>query len=314
MPNNGPNDALVIQFESDYDHLFQQMISRFQGLVRVKDGVTGTMAAFGLLGPSDPQDITGIRHGDTNFHDSPSYRRWAVKSDYQDAQMVDEEDAMEVLVDLEMGYAQNSVAGMNRRIDKTIIDSVTAPAVAGATGTTTVAYNTAEAVVDGSGGNQISSGGSGLIIDKMRKARAIFDAREVGVDEVNAGQSNFVWITNGAGHQDLLEQTEVVSGDYIGVNIVNGKEISQRMPLVQGRIPFYMGFQIIISSQLNRSGTDFINIAFHNKAMALARWGGRRIWVGELPTRNLARGIIVKEHFGAVRVHDLGVLTVLCAP
>jgi Phage capsid protein len=314
MPNLGPNDALVLQFETEYDHLFQQMLARLGDGVRTKDGQMGTMSAFGLLGESDVQDITGTRHGETNFHDSPSYRRWAVKGDYQDAQILDEEDALEVLVDLEMGYGQNSVMAMNRKIDKVIIDAVTATAVSGATGTATTAFNTAAPATDGTGGNQIVSGGTGLVIDKMRLARAVFDAREVGVDEMSMGNSQFVWVTDAAGHQDLLEQTEVVSTDYIGINIVGGQEVQTRMPLVGGRIPYYMGFRIKISNQLNLSGTAHVNLAWHFKAMGFARWAGRRIWVGDLPTRNLARGVIVKEHFGSVRVHDRGVLAILCEP
>ena len=313
MPDLGPDHALVIQFENDYDHLFQQRMARLQSYVRVKDGVTGTMTAFGLLGPSEVTDITGERHGDTHFHDSPSYRRWAVKSDYEDAQILDEEDRLEILVDLEMGYGQNSVMAMNRKIDDVIIDAVTATAVSGATGTATTAYSTATAVNDGSGGNQIPASSSGLTIDKMRLARAIFDAREVGTDEMSQGGAPFVWITSPAGHQHLLQQTEATSTDYLGVMIVNGSEASSRMPLVNGRIEMYMGFRIIISNQLNLSGTDVINLAFHKQAMGFARWGGRRIWVGELPTKHLAKGIIVKEHFGAVRIHDLGVLSILCA-
>jgi hypothetical protein len=312
MPNSGPNDALVLQFENDFDHLFQQKMARLSTYVRTRDGATGTMCAFGLLGEGEVEDITGTRHGETTFSDDPSYRRWAVKSDFQAARMLDEEDAMEVLVDLEMGYAQNCIMAMNRKIDKTVIDAVTATAVSGATGTATVAYSTTEAAVDGTGGNQIAVAASGLTTDKMRKARAVFDAREVGTDEMSVGQSNFVWITNAAGHKNLLEQTDATSTDYLGVMIVNGSEATSRMPLVNGRIEAYMGFRLIISNQLNLSGTDFINLAFHKQAMGFARWRGRRIWVGDLPTRNLARGIIVKEHFGAVRVHDRGVLSIVC--
>lgn len=312
MPNTGPDQALVLQFESDYDHLFQQQISRLNNAVRVKDGQVGTMSAFGLLGESEVMDITGERHGETHFHDSPSYRRWAVKGDYEDAQMLDEEDSMEMLIDLEMGYGQNAVMAMNRKMDKVIIDAVTATAVSGATGTGTSTFNTTEAEVDGSGGNQIAVAASGLTIDKMRKARAVFDAREVGTDEMSMGMAPFTWVTNAAGHKNLLEQTEATSADYLGVMIVNGSEQIRRMPLVNGRIEQYMGFRLKISNQLNLSSTNFINVAFHHKAMGLARWAGRRIWVGDLPTRHLARGIIVKEHFGSTRVHDKGVLAIHC--
>ena len=282
--------------------------------VRVKTGVVGNMSAFGLLGETEVSDITAQRHGTTTWHDSPSSRRWAVKRDYMDAQMLDEEDALEILVDLEMGYAQNSSMAMGRKMDKVLIDAATATAVTGATGTSTSAFDTAAPVSDGTGGNQIAVGGTGLTVDKMRTARGIFMAREVGVEEMEAGIAPFVWVTNGAGHQDLLEQTEATSTDFIGVVIRGGQEQQVRMPLVEGRITMYMGFRIKISNQLNLSSTNFINLAWHQKAMGLAVWGGRTVWVGQLPEHQLARGIIVKEHMGASRVHDRGLLAIVCAP
>lgn len=308
------DQALVFQFEQDYELLFQQLEQRLRQYARMKTGLTGTMTAFGLLGPGDVQDITGEHHGETTFVDDPSYRRWAVKRDYEGARMLDASDMLEVIVDLEMGYARNVISALNRKADKVLVDAVTGTVVTGATGTSTSAFNTAAPVNDGSGGNQIASGGTGLLLDKMRTARAIFDAREVGVDEMNMGESPFVWITNAAGHQDLLEQTEIVSGDYIGIDIVNGREVSSRMPLVRGRVPYMMGFRIVIINNLNLSGTDYLNLAWHRDAMGFAVWGGRRMWVGDLPTRHLARGVIVQEHFGATRIHDLGVLAIACAP
>lgn len=310
----GPDDAIVMQFESDYDHLFQQQVSRLLPYVRVKTGITGNMTAFGLLGESAVTDITGSRHGTTDWHDSPSYRRWAVKRDYQDAQMLDEEDRLEILVDLEMGYAQNSAMAMSRKMDEVIIDAVTATAVSGATGTGTSTYDTTAPTSSGGGGNQIAASGTGLTPDKMREALAILGAREAGLDDMLRGTSPYVWVTNPRGHQQLMAFTEATTTDYLGVEIRNGQEASSRMPLVSGRIPFYMGFRILVSNHLNLSGSDYVNVAWHNKAMALAVWGGRRVWVGDLPEHNLARGILVKEHFGSVRVHDRGVLSVLCNP
>jgi hypothetical protein len=75
-----------------------------------------------------------------------------------------------------------------------------------------------------------------------------------------------------------------------------------------------MGFRIKLSNQLNLSGTDVVNLAWHHRAIGLAIWGGRRVWVGELPEHRLSRGVMIKEHFGAVRIHDRGVLSILCNP
>jgi len=313
MPNEGPNGAFVVQYETMYDLLYQQTMRRLREYVRVKEGVVGTMTAFGIMGGTDMQDISGERHGTSSWQDTPMYRRWAVKQDFINQQILDQEDMMEVAVDLEMGYVQNSIAAINRRADKMLVDAATATAVSGATGTSTSAYLTTAPATDGSGGNQIAVGGTGCTLDKMRLARAIFDAREVGLDEMNMGISNFVWVTNAKGHQDLMSQTETTSTDYIGVVVVNGQEERRKMPLVGGRIPFMMGFKIVIINQLNLSGSDFINLAWHQKAMGFAVWGGRFLAIDRLPEHRYSTGVTLKEHFGAVRIQDAGVLSIVCS-
>ena len=312
MPGN--DDAIVMQYENDYDHLFQQQVSRLMPYARIKTGVRGNMTSFGLLGESEVSDITGISNGTTDWHDSPSYRRWAAKRDYQDAQKIDQEDQLEVLIDLEMGYAANSAMAMGRQMDKVLINAVTATAISGATGTGTAEYSTAVRLSDGSVGNKVALNASGLTPDKMRNALAVLLAREAGLDELMMGNSPFVWITNPRGHEQLMGFSEATTTDYLGVEIRNGQEVTSRMPLVGGRIPFYMGFRILISNLLNLSGVNYINLAWHRKAMGLAIWGGRFTWAGLLPEHNFARGVAIKEHMGAVRVHDKGVLSVLCAP
>jgi hypothetical protein len=309
----GPTDALILQFEHQYDHLYQQMMSRLERHVRIDPAPPGILAAFGLLGPVDVQEITGERHGSTSWTDSPSTRRWAPKRVFEVPQMLDKQDDLAILINLQMGYAQNGVYSMERKIDKLIIDAVTGTAASGAFGTETSTFDTAVPVADGTGGNQIAVGGTGLTLDKMRTARAIFDVREVGLDGMSMGLREFVWVMSAKNHQDLLEQTEATSTDYLGVVIVTGGEEQRRMPLVGGRIPHYMGFDLVISNQLNTTSSNRINLAWHKSAMGFARWGGqRRIWVGELPEHHLAMGVIVQEHMGAVRIQNNGVLAIVC--
>jgi hypothetical protein len=311
----GPDQAFVLQFEDSYDLLYQQLMARLMRYVRVKNATNSASTAFGLLGPVDSTDITNVRHGDTNFTDSPSTRRWAPKRDEEVAQLLDKQDEYAILLDLEMGYLRNAIATFQRLSDKYIIDAVTGAAMSGQYGTTSSSFDTtAPVTADGSGGYQITVGGTGLTLDKMRTARAVFDVREVGLDGVSMGMREFVWVMAPAQHQDLLEQTEATSTDYMGVVILpNGDLSSSRMPLVQGRIPHYMGFDLVLSNQLNTTGGDRINLAWHKMAMGFARWGAERnIWMGELPTKHMAKGVIMQEHLGAVRIQDKGVLAIVC--
>jgi hypothetical protein len=309
----GPDSAVVLQFESSYDYLYQQLLNRLQRFVRLDAQPNSIMAAFGLLGPVATQEITGERHGSTSWTDSPSSRRWVAKRMFEVAQMLDVNDELAIVLNLQMGYVNNAVASMERLADKLIIDAVTGTAQAGTFGTDTATFDATAPVADGTGGNQIAVGSAGLTIDKMRQAREVFDAREVGLDGMAMGLREFVWVMSPKNHQDLLEQTEATSTDYLGVIIVNGQEQATRMPLVQGRIPYYMGFDLIISNQLNTTSSNRINLAWHKQAMGFARWGGqRRIWLGELPEHHLGKGILVQEHMGAVRIQDKGVLAIVC--
>src|ERR1051326_957363 len=309
----GPDSAVVLQFESSYDYLYQQLLNRLQRFVRLDAQPNSIMAAFGLLGPVATQGITGERHGSTSWTDSPSSRRWVAKRMFEVAQMLDVNDELAIVLNLQMGYVNNAVASMERLADKLIIDAVTGTAQAGTFGTDTATFDATAPVADGTGGNQIAVGSAGLTIDKMRQAREVFDAREVGLDGMAMGLREFVWVMSPKNHQDLLEQTEATSTDYLGVIIVNGQEQATRMPLVQGRIPYYMGFDLIISNQLNTTSSNRINLAWHKQAMGFARWGGqRRIWLGELPEHHLGKGILVQEHMGAVRIQDKGVLAIVC--
>src|SRR6266849_9249720 len=121
----GPDQALILQFESTYDHLFQQMMSRLGNHIRVNPSPPGIMAAFGLLGPVADQEITGERHGTTSWTDSPSFRRWAPKRVFEVPQMLDQQDEYAIILDLQAGYTANAIATMERRTDKLIIDAAT---------------------------------------------------------------------------------------------------------------------------------------------------------------------------------------------
>lgn len=300
----GPDAAIVLEFEDQFDHLFQEEMDHLRQYVRVKTGVTGSHAAFGLLGESEMTEITGDRHGDTAWHDSPSYRRWAPKRDFEDAQLVDEEDDLAILVDLEMGYAQNSMYAANRKFNSLIIEAVTATAIGGATpGAANETYDTTAPTVVGGGGNQIASG-YGTILDKFRRARTVFNARNVGLMDLRAGRTDaFVWMMGPAQMEEMLEATEATNSMYIG-------ERGERMPLINGIVPFYLGFRIEVSNQLSTVSSERINVAFHKQAMGLGVWRDKRITVDRLPMKHNSKGVIVKLNAGAVRVQNRGVLSI----
>jgi len=299
--------ALVLQYHDQVMHLFQQRFQRLRQHVQVHTGVTGTMDSFDLLGSGNMQDITGERDADTEWQDAESTRRWSVKNDFNYPILIGRNDKLEMLIDLERGYAQNGAMAAARKADELIIDAMTATAATGQTGTGTSTYSTSVPTAGGGGGNEIASGSVGLTVDKVRQARETLSAREAGVDDLEAGDTNaFVMVVSARQMRDLMEETEATSSDFIS-------DHGARMPLVHGMIPFYMGFRLRISSQLNTNGSSERQVlCWHRDAAGASIWAEPELSIDRIPTKNNATGIQYQLNMGAVRVQDEGMLSIAC--
>lgn len=211
-------------------------------------------------------------------------------------------DRPEILIDLESGYAQNGAMAAARKSDELIIAAVTGTAYQGQTGTTASAFNTTNitpATAATTAGNLLAAGGTGLTMAKLRQARGILDAREVGIDDIG-DRNAFVWVVNAGAMQQLLAETEAISKDYVN-----------ETPLTEGRVIYLMGFAFVISNQLeNTTGTTFRTLVWHRNAMGFAIWRDRELFVDRLPEHNNSTGISYMCSFGAVRIQDKGVLAV----
>ena len=315
--------ARVMQFADMTEAMFQQRMSRLKMSVQLKTGCIGTQVSFDLVGPSNMQDITGIRDGSTSWINVDHNRRWAPKSDFTHPVLLSRGDRLAAITDLQSAYLRNGVMAAGRQLDKLLIDAATGTAVTGETGGSTETFNTAApATVPSAGGQQIAVGGTGLTIDKMRAVRGFFLAWDVGVDDLEMGTPGaFTWVTNGIGMQNLLSETEATNRDYVG-------ETGGRLPLENGMIPRFLGFDIRVVNQLNLLSGDSINLAWHRDAMGLGIWSGSAreqaemdgsqvtdsfvVTVDRLPEHNNARGVTVQGDFGAVRVQRNGVIAVVC--
>lgn len=298
--------AIVMQFGNMVEHLFQQKVERLRTHVRVKTGLRGDRAGFDLLGATNAVEITGQRDTDTVWQNPASTRRWAPKQDFDHSVLLGFQEQQEILVDLESGYARNGFMAKARKTDDLTIDAVTGTAITGQNATGTSSYSTSAPTASGGGGNQIASGSVNLTVDKMREARAVFTAREVGIDDLEAGNIDaFTMVISGSQMRSLMEETEATSVDFIS-------EAGVRSPLVGGIIPFYMGFRLRLSAQLNLTSTDRQVIAWHRDAMGLGIWVESFPTVDRLPTKNNATGIKLMFSMGAVRIQDNGVLSIAC--
>lgn len=304
--STGLTNAQVKQYDDMVMLLFQQKMQRLRGFCQYKTGLKGTMASFDRIGEGEMTEFTGQLDGQTVWTSPQNYRRWAPKRDFEFNVLLDISSELEIILDMRSGYARTGAAAAARKADKLIIDAVTATALGGKEGTTSFTFDaTAPDPADGTGGNEIASGGDPMTGAKMEEARAVFNAREVGMDEEDL--DGFVMVMGAQQMRELMEDTRAVSRDFY--------EDPQRgrMPLVNGRIPYYMGFHIRISNQLNLNGSGERRVlAWHRDAMGCALWLDQMSWIGQLPEHRLATGIIMQKYANAVRVDDRGVLAIAC--
>ena len=218
--------------------------------------------------------------------------------------MLDWQDRAEILIDLQSGYAQNGAMAAARTADSIIAVAATGTAYQGAQGTVSSAFNTTgitSATAATTLGNVLAAGGTGLTAAKVREARAILNAREVGVDDLGMRDRNaFVWLVNAGAMSQLMAEATATSRDYV-----------ENSPLTEGAIVYFMGFNFVIYNTLvNTTGTTYRTIVWHKDAIGFAIWKERDLRIDQLPEHNYSTGVTYLASMGACRIQDRGVLAV----
>lgn len=305
MPT-GLSSAQVKQYSDMVIHLFQQQYPRLRQFCQLRTGVRGTMASFDLIGESSVVETTGMLGYDTPWINPQNSRRWVAKRDYIHPILINKEERLEILLDINAAYARNGAMAIARKADELIIDAVTGTALSGGEGTSTSTFDTtAPTTPGGGGGNEIAAGGVGMTEAKMQLAKEVFNDRNVGLDERQRGA--FVMVMTAQQMRELMEDTRTTSRDFY--EPLPGESL----PLVEGRLPYFMGFHLVISDQLNvNSSGERQVLAWHRDAMGCAIWADMELTIDRLPTKGNATGIIQDYHAGAVRVQNKGVLSIAC--
>jgi len=223
-------DWSVIDYKSTVEHLLQQRGSKFRSTV-MEDSYNGKAgAAVNQIGAVNAQ-LKTTRHSDTPLIETPHDKRWVYPSDYEWADLIDDQDKLRIIADPTSPYAINGAMALGRAMDDVIIAAATGTAKTGEDGTVSTAFPAAQTA---------STTAGGLTIAKLREAMQLLIAAEVDVDNEE------LYCAIGAQqHDDLLGQTQAISLDF-----------TTKPVLVDGRIKSFMGFNFIDSQRLALSGTD----------------------------------------------------------
>ena len=279
--------AFVNQFSSNIQMLSQQTGSLLRNAVDVET-VNGEKAFFDQVG-SAAAVLRTTRHADTPLIDTPHSRRMVTLSDYEYADLVDDQDKVRLLVDPTSTYARAAASAMGRAMDDVIISAALGSAKTGKDGSTTTAFDTTN--------NQIAAGGGGLTLAKLIEAKEILDSGDVdpSIPRYIACSPKQI--------SDLLNNTTVTSSDY---NTVKA--------LAMGEINSFVGFNFIVTNRLGVDGSS-------NRRVFAWAMDGIKAAIGKEPTarideradKSYATQIYYCMTLGATRMEEKKVVEVLCA-
>lgn len=279
--------AFVNQFSSNIQMLSQQMGSLLRNAVDVET-VNGEKAFFDQVG-SAAAVLRTSRHADTPLIDTPHSRRMVTMSDYEYADLIDDQDKVRLLVDPTSTYARAAAAAMGRAMDDVIISAALGTALTGKDGSTSTAFDTSN--------NQIAAGATGLTLAKLIEAKEILDSGDVDPSIPRYIAVSPKQISN------LLNNTTVTSSDY---NTVKA--------LAMGEINSFVGFNFIVTNRLGVDGASARRViawAMDGLKLAIGREPTARI--DERADKSYATQIYYAMTLGATRMEEKKVVEVLCA-
>ena len=285
--------AFVEQYSANVQHLAQQKGSRLRSAV-VNETVVGKNAFFEQIGKTAARQRTS-RHSDTPRMDTPHARRRVSLTDYDWADLIDNEDRVRMLIDPTSPYAQAAANAMGRAIDEAIVAAADGTAYTGVDGSTSTSY-TAGNTIDVQVGVRPAAD-TGLNVGKLRAAKQVLDANE-------ADDEDRYMIINAKQLQNLLGETETTSSDFASVKA-----------LVNGEIDSFLGFRFIRTELIGTdSNSDHKVLYFQKKGILLGVGQNPQAKISERDDKNYATQVFYSMAIGSTRMQEELVGYIECDP
>lgn len=270
-------EAFVQQFADNFMHVAQQTQSRFEPCVTIEPNIVGMSKSVNRLGQRTAQRRT-TRHGDTPINDQPHSTRYVDLFDWEDGDMIDDQDKIRMLVDPQSDYVKAMVSSLNRAKDDVIVTAM------GGNSRSTTGNIILPAT------QKILPGGSGLTKAKIIQARKMFRKNEA---DTHNGEELFITYTADAAAA-ILADTTLTSSDFLAGQFLQSGDVVGK----------WMGFTWIPSERSPLSGTTRSLYAWTKSGIVLGKGQDIMTKVGEDPGKGFNVRIYAKMSIGAVRVEE----------
>lgn len=278
-------EAFVQAFDNNFLHVAQQKKSRFEDKVLLEPNIVGISKSINRLGQRTAQRRL-TRHGDTPLNDQPHSTRFIDLFDWEDGDMIEDQDKIRMLIDPTSEYVNAMVQGLNRAKDDVIIAAL----LGSARSTTGGVVLTA--------GQKIANGGTGLTKAKIIQTKQLFRANEA--DEY-AGEELFFSYSDKQ-MNDILSDTTLTNQDFVQLRLLQDGNINQK----------WMGFTWVPSQRLPLSGGIRSCVAWAKSGAKFGQGENIMTRVGEDPSKSFNTRVYAKMSVGSVRVEEEKVVQVDC--
>ena len=199
------DNHLITQF-SDMMHVkAQQAKARLRPYVEIQK-MTGDVYAYDGLGDVEARELTS-RFSQTVFDEIEHSRRKVTRRRFSVTLPIDTNDLAGRLKDPSGKYAEACVRAMERVFDRVVYEAMFADVLTGRDFTTTVTAAT--------DGVLTVNATAGLTYAKMLEIVANFIDNDVNTDDSHQeGDQGFVIGITGDEHTKLMQETQLISGDY----------------------------------------------------------------------------------------------------
>lgn len=270
-------EAFVQQFADNFMHVAQQKMSRLESTVTIEPNIVGMSKSINRLGQRTAQRRTQ-RHGDTPINDQPHSTRFVDLYDWEDGDMIDDQDKIRMLVDPTSDYVKAMVASMNRAKDDVIISSLGGNS------------RSSQGNIILPASQKIASGGVGLTKTKIIQAKKIFRQNEA--DEEAGEELYMVYHANAL--VDILADLQLTSADFMSIKLLQEGNLKGT----------WLGFRWVPSERLPKVGTTRFCYAYAKSGVTLGKGKDITTKVGEDPGKGFNVRVYAKQSIGSVRVEE----------
>lgn len=280
-------EAFVQQFADTFMHVAQQKTSRLEKTVTVVPGIRGMSKSVNRLGQRTAQRRT-VRHADTPINDQPHSTRYVDLYDWEDGDMIDDQDKIRMLIDPKSDYIQAMVNGLNRAKDQVIIT-----ALGGSARSTTgsIALPSTQ---------KIAVGGTGLTKAKLIQTRKLFRQNEA--DDIDGTGDDLTILYHANALTDILADTQLTSAEFMAGQMLQAGSLSGK----------WMGFNWVPIELCPKVGSTRFIYAYAKSGVALGIGEDVKTRAGEDPGKGFNLRVYAKMSLGAVRVEEEKVVEIAC--